>query len=119
MSLISRKVLTGDEVMKIEHPYAIVIIPGKAPALTYLPDISKIHFNKLNGMGTKEENQQLRINREKHREIREISKIKIWDIWNKYKEEDFFDLGQIRYNFGVMKRKDGNEVKNESDEENF
>lgn len=119
MSLISRKVLTGDEVMKIEHPYAIVIIPGKAPALTYLPDISKLHFNKLNEMGTREENQQLRIDRERQREVRKISKIKIWDIWNKYKEDDLYDLEQIRYNLGVMKRKGENESKNDSDEENL
>ena len=59
-------------------------------------------------MGTKEENQQLRINREKQREIRKISKIKIWDIWNKYLDNDdeFYGIEQVRHNLGVMKRKE-------------
>ena len=53
MSLISRKLLTPDEVLKIENPFAIVMMAGKPPALTNIPDISKMHFNKLNGMGTR------------------------------------------------------------------
>lgn len=88
MSLISRKTLTGDEVMKIEHPYAIVIIPGKAPALVKIPDISQMHFNKLNGMGNRKENQELRIKREEAREERPIKPIKVWDIWNKGTNEE-------------------------------
>ena len=108
MSLISRKLLTPDEVLRIENPYVLVMISGKPPALLYVPDISKMHFNKLNGMGTKEENQQLRINREKQRETRKISKIKIWDIWNKYLDNDdeFYGIEQVRHNLGVMKRKE-------------
>lgn len=83
MSLISRKVLTPDEVMKIENPYALVMIAGKPPVMANIPDISKMYFNKLNGMGTKEQNQNLRIEREQAREERPIIPIKIWDIWNK------------------------------------
>ena len=52
MSLISRKLLTPDEVLKIESPYLIVMIAGKPPALLTVPDISQMHFKKLNGMGT-------------------------------------------------------------------
>lgn len=78
MSLISRKLLTPDEVLKIENPYAIVMITGKPPAITKIPDISKMYFNKLNGMGTREENQALRIKRENDRKERPIEPIKIW-----------------------------------------
>lgn len=108
MSLISRKLLTPDEVLRIESPYILLMIAGKPPAILYVPDISKMHFNKLNGMGTKEENQKLRIKREKQRETRKISKIKIWDIWNKYqnRQDEFYGIDQIRYNLGVMKRKE-------------
>ena len=89
MSLISRKVLTADEVLKFESPYAIVIIAGEQPAITTIPDISKMYFNKLNGMGTREENQKLRIKREQERKENPIKPIKIWDIWNKqYTEEN-------------------------------
>lgn len=29
---------------------------GKPPAITTIPDISKMYFNKINGMGSKEHN---------------------------------------------------------------
>ena len=87
MSLISRKLLTPDEVLMIEKPYALVTVTGKPPAITTIPDISKMHFNKINGMGSKEHNQKLRIERENAREERPIKPIKIWNIWDKQTEE--------------------------------
>ena len=59
MSLISRKMLTTDEVLRIQSPIILVMIAGEYSAILYVPDISKMHFNKLNGMGTKEENKKL------------------------------------------------------------
>ena len=116
MSLISRKLLTPDEVIKIMSPFIIVIIPGEQPALLVVPDISQMHFNKLNGMGTKEENKKLRIKREEERPIREIQKVKIWNIWdeiNNMDEEDFEErqnLKELRENWRVSrKRKDNDE----------
>ena len=89
MSLISRKLLTPDEVLKIENPYAIVMMAGKPPALTNMPDISQMHFNKLNGMGNRKENQELRIKREEARQERPIKPVKVWDIWNQdYTKEE-------------------------------
>jgi len=89
MSLISRKVLTPEEVMRIENPYAIIIVFDKLPVMANIPDISKMYFNKLNGMGTKAENQELRIKREEAREERPINSIKVWDIWNQdYTKEE-------------------------------
>lgn len=94
MSLISRKLLTPDEVLKIGSPNILVMIPGEQPALLIVPDISKMHFNKLNGMGTKEENQRLRIERENARNIRKISKVKIWDIWNQLRDNDLEEISE-------------------------
>ena len=88
MSLISRKLLTPDEVLMIENPYALVMVSGKPPAITTIPDISKMHFNKINGMGSKEHNQKLRIDRENAREESPIKPIKIWNIWDKQTEEE-------------------------------
>lgn len=88
MSLISRKLLTPDEVLKIENPNAIVMLAGKPPALTNMPDISQMHFNKLNGMGNRQENQELRIKREEAREEKTIKPIKVWDIWNESTNEE-------------------------------
>lgn len=107
MSLISRKLLTPDEVLKIESPYILVMIAGKPPALLNVPDISKMYFNKLNGMGTKEENQRLRIERENAREVRKISKSKIWNIWYKVKnneidlDEEEEEIETLRKNWQV------------------
>ena len=98
MSLISRKLLTPDEVLMIENPYALVMIAGDSPAITNIPDISKTYFNDLLGMGTEEENQTLRIEREKSREERKIQPIKVWDIWNKTNEKES-ELEIIQDNF--------------------
>ncbi len=121
MSLISRKLLTPDEVMKIESPYALVMLAGKPPAIMHLPDISKTHFNKLNGMGTKAENLQLRIERENNRETKEISQIKLWDIWNEYKEdeEERYDISRIRHNFRIMQEREKIENKKRESKEDF
>ena len=64
-----------------------------------MPDISKMHFNKLNGMGTREENQELRIKREEAREQRPIKPIKVWDIWNKDTNEEGQRVGLIQDKF--------------------
>lgn len=113
MSLISRKMLTADEVLRIGSPIILVMITGEYAAILYVPDISQMHFNKLNGMGTKEENRKLRIQREKERPIRKISKVKIWNVWDKYKinyEEEFDEeqeLKELRENLRVKaKRKE-------------
>ena len=50
-----------------------------------------MYFNKLNGMGTREENQSLRILREEQRKVNSIKPIKIWDIWNKKDTEEKID----------------------------
>ena len=116
MSLISRKMLTADEVLRIQSPVILVMIAGEYSAIMYVPDISKMHFNKLNGMGTKEENKKLRIQREKERKIREIQKVKIWNIWDKIneiydeKEIDEEELKIIRENWKVDREEnDSNE----------
>ena len=85
MNLISRALLTEDEILRIERPYVLVIQAGLYPTITKLPDISKWRFNKLFGMGNQEENRQLRLKREQEREQKEIEDIKLWGIWNLYR----------------------------------
>ena len=85
MNLISRALLTEDEILRIERPYVLVIQAGLYPIITKLPDISKWRFNKLFGMGNQEENRQLRLKREQAREQKEIEDIKLWGIWNLYR----------------------------------
>ena len=96
MSLISRKLLTPDEVLMIENPNAIVMIAGKSPVITVIPDISETYFNHLLGMGTEEQNQLLRIKREQARKERIISPIKIWNIWEKDANKEKIDIELIQ-----------------------
>ena len=96
ISLISRKLLTPDEVLMIENPNAIVMIAGESPAITIIKDISETYFNNLLGMGTEEQNQLLRIKREQARKERTISPIKIWNIWEKDANEERIELIQDR-----------------------
>ena len=85
MNLISRALLTEDEILRIERPYVLVIQTGLYPIITKLPDISKWKFNKLFGMGDQEHNRNLRLERENKRISKEIQEIKLWGIWNSYR----------------------------------
>ena len=81
MNLISRPLLTEDEIMRIERPYLLVIPTGMFPVMSTLPDISKWKFNKLFGMGNQDHNRKLREERESTREEREIKEMQLWGIW--------------------------------------
>ena len=85
MNLISRPLLTEDEIMRVERPYLLVIPTGMFPVMSTLPDISKWRFNKLFGMGNQEHNTKLRKEREEQRHQRKLEKIKLWGTW------DFFN----------------------------
>ena len=85
MNLISRALLTEDEILRIERPYVLVIQTGLYPIITKLPDISQWSFNKFFGMGDEEHNRKLRLDRERNRIIKEMQDIKLWGIWNNYK----------------------------------
>lgn len=85
MNLISRNLLTEDEILRIERPYVLIIQTGIFPIITKLPDISKWRFNTLFGMGDQEHNRKLRFEREGKRPIKEIEDIKLWGIWNMYR----------------------------------
>lgn len=85
MNLISRPLLTEDEILRIERPYILIIPTGMFPIITKLPDISEWKFNTLYGMGNPEHNRKLRLKREEDRIIRPVGDIKLWGIWEKYK----------------------------------
>ncbi len=85
MNLISRPILTEDEVMRIERPYVLAIETGLYPKITTLPDLSQWYFNKLYGMGNKEHNKRLRVERESKRQERKDEEIKLWGIWKYFK----------------------------------
>lgn len=83
MNLITRQLLTEDEIMRIERPYILLLDTGKYPAILKLPDINKYYFNKCYGMGDKEHNRKLREKRENERSVKEIKEIMLCDLWKK------------------------------------
>jgi hypothetical protein len=85
MNLIARSLLTEDEILRIERPYALVMLAGQYPAIMRLPDLSEWRFNQALGMGDQEHNRKLREIREKAREARAPTPIELWGIWEKYR----------------------------------
>lgn len=85
MSLMSRPLLTPDEVRRINRPYSLVTSRGY-PAIMFAPDISQTIFNKMFGMGDKEHNRLLRERRENLRpqRITKMNDIELWGIWKQY-----------------------------------
>lgn len=84
MNLISRPLLTEDEIMRIERPYILIIPTGMFPVMATLPDISKWKFNKLFGMGNQAHNRELRLQREMARKERKEQEMQLWGIWNMF-----------------------------------
>lgn len=85
VNLISRPLLTEEEVLRIERPYILIICSGKYPAITKMPDLSKWHFNKLYGLGSREHNTKVREMRQNNRPTRQNVEIEYWGIWEFYK----------------------------------
>lgn len=84
MNLIARPLLTEDEIMRIERPYALVMLAGFYPAITKLPDLSQWHFNTMLGLGDKEHNRLLREYREQVRPCFASQPIQLWGLWNRF-----------------------------------
>jgi type IV secretion system protein VirD4 len=89
ISLIGRELLMPDEVGKIESPYAIVIFEGE-PAVTYLPDLSMWHYNKILGLGSEKHNQRIWMERKEARPVRNDvnAEIRLWfNLWRYWQDE--------------------------------
>ncbi len=85
MNLISRALLTEDEILRIERPYVLIINAGNYPAIKKIPDLSKWHFNKLFGLGDIDFNRKVREERKNKRRKNESEKMQLWGIWKEYK----------------------------------
>lgn len=87
-NLISRPLLTAEEVMRLKRPNVLVMTAGEMPLVSNIPDVSKWNFNKMFGMGNKKHNTQLRIDRQKEREIREQKELQLWKVWEETKKRE-------------------------------
>jgi len=84
-NLISRALLTEDEIIRIERPYVLIINTGNYPALVKIPDLSKWYFNKLFGLGDMEHNRKVREERQNARPIKPQQEVELWGIWFQYR----------------------------------
>lgn len=87
-SLTGRKLLTKDELHKINRPYMLVT-SRNAPTIMYAPDLSETVFNQLFGLGDKLYNQQLiqrRYAAQPERSALSTYDIRLWGIWEYYKK---------------------------------
>jgi type IV secretion system protein VirD4 len=88
MNLMARPLLTEDEIMRIEYPYALVMVVGQYPAMVRLPDLSEWSFNGLLGLGDEAHNRQLLLARERARPERLPEKTALWGIWEYMRQKD-------------------------------
>ena len=85
LSLVSRELLTTDEIRRLNRPYQIVM-GRNFPCMSIADDLSKWHFNTMCGLGDKEHNRLIRQKRENERAKTNInSEIELWNIWIFYK----------------------------------
>lgn len=85
MNLISRPLLTEEEILRIERPYVLVINTGDYPAIVKIPDLSRWSFNKMLGLGSESHNRKVREERGKLRIEKQVKEMQLWKIWKEYK----------------------------------
>lgn len=81
-NLISRPLLTSDEISRINRPWQLVTSRA-APAIMYAPDLSKTICDRLYGTGNPEHNRELILRRIQELPEREIH-THYWTGWKKY-----------------------------------
>lgn len=89
-NLQSRALLTADEIGRIERPYSLVLKAGNYPAIVKAPDLSKYYANEELGLGDKEHNQKIYMQRDAERMERTIERVKLWGIWNTENDENIY-----------------------------
>ena len=119
-SLMERALLTAEEIGRIERPYSLVITSSNK-SIMYAPDLVKYDFNELYGLGSREHNQLILIERQEMRRRRNINnEIQLWGIWREIQEletEKNEDLGDEITNAGIKEKPRINIFKDILDEE--
>ena len=93
-SYVERPLLNYKEVEKIKRPNTLVLKDGEN-VIFYAPDLSNWFFNKIFGLGDKEHNRKVILERQEKRPKKLSSDIKM-ELWNRYYkslEEELDDLG--------------------------
>lgn len=103
-SLTSRHLLFPDEVGLIEAPHNLVSFAGKFPIMLISPDLSYYRANQDLGLGDKEHNKKVIIERNSKRKARPVGEIQLWGIWNEFVAldeypDDMDDYGEEQLSF--------------------
>lgn len=102
-SMASRALLTPSELALMEEPYALCMYMRERPSIVKLPDISQYKLNSIYGLGSKEHNAKISMERESQREERKTTEIPLWGIWNEYvidddlEEEDLQEYEKVSF----------------------
>lgn len=83
-NLVGRRLLTAEEIGRINRPYSLVMRTSYHPAIMYAPDLSEWSFNERFGMGNETHNIQLRMKRHGERKVETTEEIELWGIWKTY-----------------------------------
>lgn len=87
VSLVSRELLTTDEIRRISRPHQIVM-SRTHPAMMLSPDLSEWYFNDMLGLGDKEHNRKVREARELQRPVYMVhEEVMLWGIWKYYAKD--------------------------------
>lgn len=83
-SLTGRALLDQAELKRIKAPYALCMLTGEYAGINILPDLSEYRANQIYGLGDKEHNNQIILEREAARQRNPVGEIKLWGIWKQY-----------------------------------
>ncbi len=86
-NMTGRPLLYPSEIGQIKSPYALVMIMGHRPKITFLPDLLEYELNDVLGLGDEETNREIIRQRELARPVRyEKYDVPLWGIWKKYQD---------------------------------
>jgi type IV secretion system protein VirD4 len=109
VNLSERDLLTPGEVGRIRSPYALVFGDG-LPAVTHLPDLSEWVYNGYLGLGDREHNSKVWMEREQERPIRnDINQsIRLWfNLWLRWQSEAKREAMEEQLAMSKKKQKEG------------
>ncbi|MEG0962408.1 MAG: type IV secretory system conjugative DNA transfer family protein [Lachnospiraceae bacterium] len=85
-SMVSRNLLTSEEIGRIDTPSALMLLTGRRPGMMNLPDLQEYQMNQDLGLGDKKHNQNLikKEREERKKKARTVGMPKLWGIWKNY-----------------------------------
>lgn len=87
-NLTGCKLLSPAELSRFKNPYALCLLTGEYGAVNNLPDLSEHYCNEIFGLGDKEHNRKIIMERDAGIPERTIPPVQLWGIWNQLKKKE-------------------------------